>query len=386
MPARKISYTLSNKGTGDLIWVNDYLEHGEWTEGMLPSQSTGRVKPGEKKTFASESGGDIPIIGSIGTGTEGWVLFSGLISQSSEPYKPVWIKIWWDIPFIPSSDSPAGVEVYLYNPLESVSATEFDDRDKTKPKLHYSMGISGYGQPYEFEDVFTNVFILPPILATALAAPTEVFINITFHNLVSVGDDNSTQGFGSVQPTQLTPVPLQNSELERWNGTWKGENVSAFVSSVPSGKLSIKLSKPSRFTKNENVITEEAQITRGWLLLDPQTATGISGGASPNNVQSPSTESPGKYAFQKFHKHLSVKTQDQHKSPDQGRTRVERVERAEIRGDFVLLSGDQTLEIYDLLDKGKEIGTALRFRQPSFSAAPTMDRFDEMLYLVPRIR
>ena len=58
-----------------IIGAADNLDHGEWADGSLPSQAAGNSAPGQSGHYQAESGGDIPILSSIMTGTEGWVIF-----------------------------------------------------------------------------------------------------------------------------------------------------------------------------------------------------------------------------------------------------------------------------------------------------------------------
>jgi hypothetical protein len=92
MPKRSTKITLSNNTdfTLALIANGAQLCHGKWTDGwppppaLIPSKTHG--------SWQSESGGDIPIIGNIATGTEGWVKYV------LTPTPPELVYIHWDNP------------------------------------------------------------------------------------------------------------------------------------------------------------------------------------------------------------------------------------------------------------------------------------------------
>src|SRR4051812_33363026 len=66
MPAR--SFKISVKNLTELDWTRQdaHLDHGVWTEGMLPPE---QIPAGKKGVWEAESDG-------IGTGTEGHVIYN----------------------------------------------------------------------------------------------------------------------------------------------------------------------------------------------------------------------------------------------------------------------------------------------------------------------
>jgi hypothetical protein len=58
------------------------LDHGVWSDGLNPPAA---VAAGATAVWQSESGGDIPIIGNVGTGTEGHVKFS-IVPSAWQPW------------------------------------------------------------------------------------------------------------------------------------------------------------------------------------------------------------------------------------------------------------------------------------------------------------
>src|SRR5262249_52017396 len=75
MTARLFRSKIKKTGGAPIRWVDDHLDHGNWAEGSLPSQAAGLINPGQTGHYQAESGGDIPILSSLMTGTEGWVIF-----------------------------------------------------------------------------------------------------------------------------------------------------------------------------------------------------------------------------------------------------------------------------------------------------------------------
>jgi hypothetical protein len=65
---------LQNRTPYTLTLTDSGLDHGQWTDGGLNPPPN--IAPGATVAWQSESGGDIPVIGSVGTGTEGHVTYS----------------------------------------------------------------------------------------------------------------------------------------------------------------------------------------------------------------------------------------------------------------------------------------------------------------------
>ena len=91
MATRSFRVMLTNKTGFSLVKVGDHLDHGEWTDPWFPPDT---IAAGEVRGWQSESGGDIPILGSIATGTEGWVKYRIEGGNGDE------IFIHWNNPFI----------------------------------------------------------------------------------------------------------------------------------------------------------------------------------------------------------------------------------------------------------------------------------------------
>jgi hypothetical protein len=101
MPARLFHINLRNLGAADIDWVEDHLDHGEWADPWLPSTTAKSIKPGAVGSWESESGGDLPIIGNVFTGTEGRVVFRTRSGDDTDNHEE-WIRIHWSAPYIGS--------------------------------------------------------------------------------------------------------------------------------------------------------------------------------------------------------------------------------------------------------------------------------------------
>ena len=101
MPKRSTRITLSNNTPFTLTLVDNgaQLCHGQWTGGWQPP-STIPSKTGGK--WQSESGGHIPIIGNIATGTEGWIKYAltPMAPPPPAPPPPELVYIHWDNPYV----------------------------------------------------------------------------------------------------------------------------------------------------------------------------------------------------------------------------------------------------------------------------------------------
>ena len=108
MPRRSVRVTLLNNTPYKLTRVGSgKLCGGEWTSDQWKPPE--EIQPNNQGGWQSESGGDIPIIGDIATGTEGWVQYmignTDVDFLSGKLCLPEVVYIHWDNPFIPGSDT-----------------------------------------------------------------------------------------------------------------------------------------------------------------------------------------------------------------------------------------------------------------------------------------
>jgi Aegerolysin len=90
MAFRSVRMELFNMTSDTLTKTSEKLDHGEFTNPFQPPQT---ISPGQLAEWRAESGGVIPIIGSIGTGTEGSVDYE--VSGKGDR-----IRFEWDNPAV----------------------------------------------------------------------------------------------------------------------------------------------------------------------------------------------------------------------------------------------------------------------------------------------
>lgn len=128
MAARSYNINLVNRTGSSLRRLAHGLCHGEWI-----TEPPEEILPDQVGQWGSQSGGDIPLIGSIGTGTEGWVRYKASIPRSpatlggiaQENVTEV-LTIIWNNPFlgdtqvswaprrvpVPCGDKPVGASTF----------------------------------------------------------------------------------------------------------------------------------------------------------------------------------------------------------------------------------------------------------------------------------
>src|SRR5262249_39160614 len=102
------------------------------------------IKPGEERSICSAEGGDIPLIGSIMTGNEGWVLYRTYASSGFGASEVAWVRISWNLPYISLSSKGVGVwlEVFKFDPRIVIAG--FDERDKSVSQLRVRAFAGGH--------------------------------------------------------------------------------------------------------------------------------------------------------------------------------------------------------------------------------------------------
>jgi hypothetical protein len=204
MTARLFRCTITNAGGAPIAWVGDHLDHGEWTEDSLPSQTAGRINPGQSGHYQAESGGDIPILSSLMTGTEGWVVFSTTsTSGSSEFFKIThWLPYW-------APRRGAGVETMRFDPRLMPGSTEFDTRDTSPATITVKR---------------TNAFSPHDDLAEVQSLPWLIFWSVgqiftqpygDFHWHLNIEVTNTAPPASTTISFSTTPPPNVNSQAFR---------------------------------------------------------------------------------------------------------------------------------------------------------------------------
>src|SRR5947209_3040490 len=106
MANRMCRVWIKNTGSGVLELVDKHLDHGDWVEHWEPWVTAATVGPGEERRFESEESHDIPVIGNVMTGNEGWVLYrTFMIPNGFGSAQEFFIKIYWNLPYVPGPHS-----------------------------------------------------------------------------------------------------------------------------------------------------------------------------------------------------------------------------------------------------------------------------------------
>jgi len=177
MPKRSTRITLSNNTGFPLALVADgaQLCHGKWTEGWQPPPAT--IADKTHGAWQSESGGDIPIIGDIATGTEGWVKYQ---LTPPAPSPPELVYIHWDNPYVWSSGTnPSDQQVSTNDvkpPCNSNKGAWNSLPFGSPPATHelFIAGGSSNGQAFDWGTgtggkAFDVVFVWPALIILGIA-------------------------------------------------------------------------------------------------------------------------------------------------------------------------------------------------------------------------
>lgn len=97
MASRSVHMTILNTTDFALRKIKSNLCHGEFTE---PFGFPETIPPGGSGVWQAESDGVIPILGSIATGTEGWVKYRVVSSIPNIPDPGDMVLFYWDNPFV----------------------------------------------------------------------------------------------------------------------------------------------------------------------------------------------------------------------------------------------------------------------------------------------
>ena len=103
MADRTTRVILHNNTAFSLTKIENDLDHGEWQDPWFPPQE---IFANTVAEWRSESGGDIPLIGSVLTGTEGHVKYKIEDGHNSSLF------IHWDNPFLKDNFTFSGINNY----------------------------------------------------------------------------------------------------------------------------------------------------------------------------------------------------------------------------------------------------------------------------------
>ncbi|RWO54662.1 hypothetical protein [Mesorhizobium sp.] len=385
MTARLFRCTIKNSGQAPIRWVKDHLDHGEWAEGSLPSQAAGLINPGQSGHYQAESGGDIPILSSIMTGTEGWVAFRTTnTSGTSEFFKISHFLPYW------SPRRGASVETMRFDPTIAPGSGEFDTRDTTPATISVKR---------------TNFFSPHDELAEAQSLPWLVFWSVgqiftqpygDFHWHLNIEVTNTapaastTIPFSSTPPSNIDSQSFRFSSPEMWRGVWDSDDrrVTAVISVLPNKLLKVRIVERSPDGTEQTIEATDLPISRTKSfeiasLFDPipflrDHAEVLS--QLPRMVQ---VERQGGNEFEL----LDIITREHPLHS----VAVEAVQREfeigsfglrprELGGDYLSLPNDAVLEIEEVTADGTVIGYGLRYVRPGFVPVLVFDSIDTRLH------
>jgi len=385
MTARLFHCTIYNRGTGNITWVDDHLDDGVWEN--APSASARLIKPGNSGQWQAESGGDIPIVGNIATGTKGWVLFRTFGSDSvGSPYE-VYINVDWDVPYWHISAATANVAAFRFDTRNAIGSGQFDTRDHRPPNISVSaMRYSGSDSVQDVPWLFVEIW---PGFSGKVAWDGKALLEVYVDNNVPPDEPVRYPAFGAINQTpKATPVPLHFSTPALWVNEWAGENVEAWITTTQGGLFDVViLEKDARVSPNRSD-TNNVGITRAAFVKKSFDATRASRSSQvisdfrlevQTNVGT-ATETRRAIAAHDplYHRAIAASTDliamlaaDTHR----------------IGGDYLSLNNDATLEMCKLLYQGGTLGYALRYRRPSsVPSLLTLASFDELLYIKTILR
>ncbi|MEQ1407758.1 hypothetical protein ABK249_22825 [Neorhizobium sp. Rsf11] len=274
---RIITCTIKNTGNGDLSWVADHLDHGVWSDGKAPTERANVIAPGREGMFESRDGGDIPIIGSIATGTEGWVLYRTFWSEFVGSNSEVFIRISWNIPFL-MFDQPTDafdVQVSRYDPRQTMGAAEFNERDPTKPPPPKpGVFVAGPGGGDFLSD--TVPWVLVPALWPMVLTGSKLGINTTITVPYSAPPTATTIPIGTPRTGKKTLKPMVNSTPDSWEGSWSAEGVSARIGKMAGGSLRVTVDEPMGHFEYEGIRINRILLRK--MLTEPGGTISAAGG------------------------------------------------------------------------------------------------------------
>lgn len=367
MAAREFHCEIKNNGQGPIEWVKDGLDHGVWG-GRLPSQSTGVIKPGETAGYDAESGGDIPIIGNICTGTEGWVLFKTRSSYGATEY----IHVKHNVPYfqVDVREARCSVNVYRYDPTLEPEKTEFDDRDKERPETRVVRGVSASGTDGQ------GPMFLQDAPWTLTAFFTSFFHRASYRPVLSFDFSVSGNGvppdnkFPETKPQAFNPSfsVKRNSTPQNWFGAWEGQRLQAWIDLQDDDSLLVQTrDKSNGDTRRQTVnidrllLSYEKNTPARVLNRFPDSLTDATvrrrrfalGGSEDINVLSDADK-----GHLKMHPLINaVKL-------------IQGDEQKPLGGDFLSLSDGSCLEIFLMKQNGGSLGYALRYTSATLGGVP----------------
>ncbi|MFU0507157.1 hypothetical protein [Pseudaminobacter sp. NGMCC 1.201702] len=370
MTARLFRCNITNAGGASIVWVDDHLDHGEWADGSLPSQATGTIAPGETRSYQAESGGDIPILSSIMTGTEGWVLFRTTNTSGTTEF----FKISHYLPYW-SPRRGAGFEAMRFDPRISPGTAEFDTRDMTPATI--SVKRTNLSSPH---DELAEAQSLPWLIFWSVGQIfTQPYGDFHWHLSITVSNTappaSTTIPFPTTTPQNIDSRPFRYSNPAMWVGVWDSDDnrVTAVISVQPNGLLKVSVTERNPGGP-ETFEATDVPISRTSLLGIPRLFDNIPVLRQQRELVNEAprwmvqVERRGGDEYEMF----DVIAHD-HPLYSDAVAEVERVfdvadtwRPQKLGGDYLSLPNGAVLEIQRFTASGTTIGYGLRYVRPAF--------------------
>lgn len=389
---RKVRCFIKNGGTGLVELIDDHLSHGEWADNQSPTQSASVINPGEEKMFRAEQGGDIPLIGSFATGTEGWALYRTRIPDNEKGgTMECFIRITWNLPYLAFSSEGVGawVNAYRYDPRQVYGPGMFDDRDKRPPPIEL---LQGGGSEPTGGDRF--VFLIPqayPWMLTfypMVLAESDTFIVVALFVKNTVEPASTTlpppPPFTNTKSVTPVPAPLTGSAPKSWCGIWRSEHVVVRISDAGGGLLDVTVTETMLGETVEQPVQRVGISRLVFKTGIPALLEGgtISGMAPPNPLSRLRLEEHVLVGSRQAKVNPIVQTTPHFVSVVKNNPSIIATmmdDKHQIGGDYIKLSPDTVIEIYKMVASGTVVDLALRYRRPGVQGMMTLARIDEML-------
>jgi hypothetical protein len=392
MPARLFHCTVHNRGTGNIHWMDDHLDHGVWED--PPSSTVHTIAPGQSGEFQAESGGDIPIIGNIATGTEGWLILSTYGSDSIGNAAQMYIRIFWNVPYWHVTPAEATAAATRYDPRSSPGAGEFDTRDRRPANITIRTSKNGRDDSATIQDVPWLAVEMWPGFGGQVVWDGHAYLDVYVDGNVPPDEPVRLPPFSTEKAAKVTPVPLHFSTPSLWGGEWEGDDVEASVIPSSDGLFNVVIREKDTRGNVKVSETEHIGITRAGLFSNSTTATVESRGVQTvGGVQAVSgyrlevhtnvgTVHEVRQVISAQDKRFSLAAE----SASAGLASLSATAHP-ISGDYLSLKNDATLEICKLVSRGATVGYGLRYHRPSFiPSVLNRSTFDEILYVKTSLR
>lgn len=388
MTARLFRCEITNSGGAPISRIADHLDHGEWADGRRPSQTANMINPGQTGHYQAESGGDIPILGSLMTGTEGWVAFRTTnLSGTSEFFKVShWLPYW-------APRRGAQVEAMRFDPTIVPGTTEFDTRDTS------SATISIKRTSFSPHDGVAELQSLPWLVFWSVAEVFTVPYG-DFHWHLNIEVSNTAAAPSTTIPFPLTPPPRVGSQSFRfssppmWRGAWVSDDgsVTAAIAVQDNGLLNVSITERPSTGPQQHCEARDIAISRTRLF----------------EIASVFDAVPILREHRELLRHIEPRMLDVERrggrefETRQIITRDHRLYGATVAalerdfatvgllkpkkfgGDYLSLPNDAVLEMYQLRAEGSVIGYELRYVRPGFVPVLVVSGIDKRLH--PQVR